>query len=414
MLKDIMGNEICSRTLYNVPTYYAIVNAITGNDQTGELRISDPRQYVNARPFRTIQAANAAIDRARGLDTRVGQIILQTDVNVNGPLTLTEFLFLRSGDAVGTLNLGIINELRVTGKLQFGKDTRLEAINITAGSIVQNGIGCGARITINGIDIRGDKCTTTTTTTSNIDTDEAFYTVIDGGLSLNNSTIEANSKILIKSEKSQINIKDSIIIDVGEKCFKLNNSNMNLNRCNIKFEGDEFLEETNSKSNILFCNVTIDGDDVILNDIDSSSKAKYENSFININAKEAKDIVDGNKVVYENDNFSGNAKGILKKSTAEYNGIFNSALVSSASQSIIRGAKIYKVKDEDQLLIFKDSENLKVSLPIDTIDGRALTLKFIKVANRKISGKFDRDDIPKINEYNILNLNYLDGVWYVV
>ncbi|SNW62452.1 P22 tailspike C-terminal domain-like protein [Orpheovirus IHUMI-LCC2] len=425
MYMDKMGNggsgpvdEFCTEIASGDIAWYALVSQFTGNDSTGTL---GNRTFINISPYRTIEAASDALINALGNNQiQRGQIIILRNPNnpdgnsytQNGDLVLRRRIFLRgSSDQAGnfsaglTLNTGGGQLLAVTGNVIFEGANRLDSIIIIADSFT------GQRIT----------CTSVTGTVlvarQNRDkTNGTFMNFTDSQISIKDSKIEADGKNLLELNDSLFQLNNCQISNLdSDLCLELNNSKCYMEQCNLKTDCEKFLDANNNSTlEVNSSSITIDGDNVILNDIDRTSNSLYKLSTLDIEGKNVKDVTNGNKVKYDNDLLLGNYLGLLNSKTAEYKVLTDEGVITSTEAKIIRGANKYVITQDDVDIIFKDSGILVIKLPDESYNGRKLTLKFINVKERRLQGRFNKDDVEQLKTLKVLNLEYVDGVWYLM
>ncbi|SNW62134.1 Hypothetical protein ORPV_230 [Orpheovirus IHUMI-LCC2] len=398
----------CNELLSGVIIFYALVDFRIGDDNTGQVG----RVYLGLRPFRTLQAAVNELSRRLQGESPVARgqaIILDGPDNVqvvNGDLTIPNAIFVRGGDAAGNITLIRIPTVNVRGTLTLVGNNRFDVITLNATRIVANGSSCGRGVYFTSGVVRGTN-------------DFPFIQIKNGHFGLEDSFVKTSSTAeLFDVENSTLVLNSCTISEEDGKIgFDLHNSKAYLSNCNVNLEVDVAVrEEGNSLFYITKSDVTIIGDDVVLNDLSGCNECntEYDRTFINLEVNSIKDINTGNKIKYNFDTFAGNFDGLLNEETAEYSVITDNGIISSSSSKVLRCLTEYVVQISDQYLVFKHSENLTIILPNNAYNGKALSMKFIDVKDRKIKGRFDRNDVEKIKKLDIINLVYINNAWYLM
>ncbi|SNW62136.1 Hypothetical protein ORPV_232 [Orpheovirus IHUMI-LCC2] len=407
--------DICNQVASGAIIFYALVNVLTGNDNTGQVG----RGYFGLQPYRTLQAAVNALSRQLQGESSIARgqaIIINSPTSsverINGNLTIPRGIFVRPGDAQGTYNIFDpfgVPLIAINGTLNVGPDTRFESLVFQANNIISNGTHCAGRVVF-----RRNNVIPFNAEVQPINNNQ-FFNITDGRFALRDGEIEASVDTLFNMKNSTLALQGCKVVERdGEVGFDLHNSKVFIDNCNLDFEVDTFLHANNESSlQINNSDMIIKGGNVILNDINSSN-AKYDRTFINLQVDRVKDVTNGNKVIYNFDTFLGNFEGLLDEDTAEYNVITKNGIISSQSAKVLRCLTEYSVQCSDQYLVFKHSKELQVVLPNNTYNGRTLSIKFIDVRKRAIRGRFNDDDIEKMKKLNILNLVYINKVWYLI
>ncbi|SNW62135.1 Hypothetical protein ORPV_231, partial [Orpheovirus IHUMI-LCC2] len=408
--------NVCNTPIFGRVALYARVDVRTGNDNTGQV---GPATFTGGggipivflSPFRTLQAAANALDRSlRGNSTLRGMlgeaIILNGTNRENNTEYITGDLIIPDRILVATETFFPIPIVNVTGTLYLSGNNNISGVTFNVSRLVTEGSVCTRGIFLSDNATRGQS-------------QYPFIQVKNGHLGLEDSTISTiYSSELFDITNSELALVGCNISEKDGKIgFDLHNSKAYLSNCKINLQVDVAVkEEGNSSFYITKSDLTIEGDDVVLNDLSNCNQCQteYDRTFINILSKSAKDINTGNKIKYNFDTFTGNFDGLLNNDTSEYSVISDNGIISSNSSKVLRCISEYNVLISDQYLVFKHSEDLIITLPNNAYNGKALSMKFIDVQDRKIKGRFDRNDVEKIKKLDIINLVYINNAWYLM
>ncbi|SNW62451.1 Hypothetical protein ORPV_547 [Orpheovirus IHUMI-LCC2] len=408
-----MGNggntgTICQTGASGIITYYALVSSSRGNDSRGTVGYLT---YLGLNPFRSINAAINALSRTLNgkEEYERGQVIMaqssSDDVYYqSGDVTLNNKIFLRGGDSLGTLNsLSLyVPTLNIRGRLILNGNNRLENLIIRSDGIIGSNPICGGSIYFydNLAQVRGN--------------DNYFFNITNSNINLYNTTISTSNKGIFNIKDTNLILnKCNIVGQDMEVAFNINNSSCSIINCHLETMATKVMEVNESNLEVKSSNIVIEGKDVIFNE-NNNSNINYEVSFINVKANKVSDVTKDKKIKYNNDLLLGNYIELLNDKTAEYNVLTNNGYISSNQVKVLRGITHYVINTKDIDIIFKKSDMLVIILPVDSYNGRKLTLKFIDVKERRLEGRFNKDDVEKLKTLKVLNLEYVDGVWYLM